>query len=58
LKNAGDGTMFYDRDYNIIVAKVGGKWKKVPVEELPEGHPLRDPDGGKKNAGHSRPPER
>ena len=58
LKNAGDGTMFYDRDYNIIVAKVGGKWKKVPVEELPEEHPLRDPDGGKKNAGHSRPPER
>lgn len=52
LKNAGDGTMFYDRDYNIIVAKVGGKWKKVPVEELPEGHPLR---GAGRRQGSRRP---
>lgn len=58
LKNAGDGTMFYDRDYNIIVAKVGGKWKKVPVEELPEGHPLRGADDGRKAAVQPRPPVR
>lgn len=41
LKKAGNGTMFYDSDYDIIVVKVGGKWKKLPVEELPEGHPLK-----------------
>ena len=50
--------MFYDRDYNIIVAKVGGKWKKVPVEELPEGHPLRGADDGREAAVQPRPPVR
>ena len=42
LKKAGNGTMFYDKDYDIVLIKVGGKWKKLPVEELPEGHPLSE----------------
>lgn len=40
LKKAGNGTMFYDKDNDIIVVKVGGKWKKLPVEDLPANHPL------------------
>jgi len=36
LKNGGDGTMFYDKDNNIVAIKVAGKWKKLKVEELPE----------------------
>ncbi|GAB2765740.1 hypothetical protein GCM10027275_04020 [Rhabdobacter roseus] len=37
LKNSGDGTMFYDKDNNIVVIKVEGKWMKVAVEPLPAG---------------------
>ena len=42
--------MFYDKDYDIIVVKVGGKWKKLPVEELPEGHPLKEENSAKDSA--------
>lgn len=37
LKEGGDGTMFYDKDHNIVVIKVNGEWMKVAVEPLPEG---------------------
>lgn len=36
LKQAGNGTMFYDKDRNIVVIKVDGKWMKLVVEALPE----------------------
>jgi hypothetical protein len=36
LKGGGNGTMFYDKDRNIVVVKVDGKWMKVTVEALPE----------------------
>lgn len=37
LKEGGDGTVFYDRDRDIVVIKIKGKWMKVAVEALPEG---------------------
>ena len=37
LKNAKNGTMFYDKDNDIVVVKVGGKWRKVVTEDLPAG---------------------
>lgn len=37
LKEGGDGTLFYDKDHNIVVIKVNGEWMKVAVEPLPEG---------------------
>lgn len=37
LRDSGDGTMFYDKDRNIVVIKVDGKWMKLVVEDLPEG---------------------
>lgn len=36
LKDSGNGTMFYDKDRNIVVIKVDGKWMKLVVEELPK----------------------
>ncbi|MBK7132004.1 MAG: hypothetical protein IPH69_04015 [Bacteroidales bacterium] len=36
LKTSGDGTMFYDKDNNIVVIKINGKWMKLMVEPLPE----------------------
>ena len=36
LRDGGDGTMFYDKDRNIVVIRVDGKWMKLVVEELPE----------------------
>jgi len=36
LKTSGDGTMFYDKDNNIVVIKINGKWMKLIVEPLPE----------------------
>jgi len=36
LKGGGNGTMFYDKDHNIVVIKVDGKWMKVVVEPLPK----------------------
>lgn len=35
LKGSGNGAMFYDKDRNIVVIKVDGKWMKVTVEPLP-----------------------
>ena len=37
LKGSGNGTMFYDKDHNIVVIKVDGKWMKIVVEPLPKG---------------------
>src|SRR5690606_16212972 len=36
LKEGGDGTLFYDKDRDIIVVKVSGVWMKHCVQELPE----------------------
>lgn len=36
LKESGDGTIFYDYDNQIVVIKIGGKWMKLKVEELPK----------------------
>jgi len=36
LKGGGDGTIFYDKDNNILVVKINGQWMKVLVEPLPE----------------------
>ncbi len=36
LKESGDGTMFYDKDNNIVVIKVNGQWMKLAVEPLPD----------------------
>ena len=36
LKGSGDGTMFYDKDRNIVVIKIAGKWMKMKVEALPD----------------------
>ncbi len=36
LKESGDGTLFYDKDRNIVVIKVAGKWMKMVVEQLPD----------------------
>ena len=37
LKEGGDGTIFYDKDHNIVVIKINGTWMKLAVEPLPEG---------------------
>ena len=37
IKNAKNGAMFYDKDNDIVVVKVGGKWRKVVTEDLPAG---------------------
>lgn len=37
LKESGDGTIFYDKDNDIVVIKIDGNWMKVVVEKLPEG---------------------
>ena len=36
LEGSGNGTMFYDKENNIVVIKVDGKWMKVVVEPLPK----------------------
>lgn len=36
LKESENGTMFYDKDNNIVVIKVNGEWMKLMVEKLPE----------------------
>lgn len=36
LNGSGDGTIFYDKDNNILVVKINGQWMKVLVEPLPE----------------------
>lgn len=37
LKESEDGTIFYDKDNDIVVIKINGEWKKLAVEALPEG---------------------
>lgn len=37
LKESGDGTLFYDKDNNIVVIKINGQWMKMAVEPLPGG---------------------
>jgi hypothetical protein len=37
LKESGDGTLFYDKDHNMVVIKINGTWMKLAVEPLPEG---------------------
>lgn len=39
LKNAKDGTLYYDKDKKIVVIKIDGKWNKVMVEPL-DGYDL------------------
>ncbi len=36
LKGGGNGTMFYDKDRNMVVIKVDGQWMKMSVEPLPK----------------------
>lgn len=36
LKESEDGTIFYDKDHNIVVIKINGQWMKVVVEPLPD----------------------
>jgi hypothetical protein len=36
LKESGDGTIFYDKDRDMVVIKIAGKWMKLAVEPLPE----------------------
>ena len=36
LKGSGDGTLFYDKDHNIVVIKIAGKWMKMVVQQLPD----------------------
>lgn len=36
LKNAEDGTIFYDKDHDIVVIKMKGEWRKLATEPLPE----------------------
>ncbi|WP_236972797.1 hypothetical protein [Membranihabitans marinus] len=36
LKDSEDGTIFYDKDNDIVVIKIKGKWMKLAVEPLPE----------------------
>ena len=36
LKNADDGSMFYDKDNHIVVIKVEGEWMRLRVEPLPD----------------------
>ncbi len=36
LKESGDGTVFYDKDNNIVVIKINGEWRKLVTEPLPE----------------------
>ncbi|MEA5139431.1 hypothetical protein [Arcicella rigui] len=37
LKNAKDGTMFYDKENHIVVIKVNGVWMQMLVQALPKG---------------------
>jgi len=37
LKESGDGTMFYDKDNDLVVIKVNGEWMRVIVKPLPKG---------------------
>jgi len=34
LKGSGDGALFYDKNQDIVVIKVAGKWMKMVVEQF------------------------
>lgn len=36
LKDSEDGTVFYDKDNDIVVIKIKGAWRKLVTEPLPE----------------------
>ncbi len=36
LEEGGDGTIFYDKDHDIVVIKISGEWMKLQVEPLPD----------------------
>jgi len=36
LKEGGDGTMFYDKDNDIVVIKINGEWMRLAVKRLPK----------------------
>ena len=36
LRDGGDGTMFYDKDNDIVVIKVNGVWMQLRVKKLPK----------------------
>jgi hypothetical protein len=36
LKEGGDGTMFYDKDNDIVVIKIYGEWMRLAVKPLPK----------------------
>lgn len=36
LSEGGDGTLFYDKDHDIVVIKINGAWMKLAVEPLPK----------------------
>ena len=36
LKNSGDGTVFYDKDNDIVVIKIQGEWMRLKTEPLPD----------------------
>jgi len=36
LEEGGDGSMFYDKDHDIVVIKINGEWMKMKVEPLPD----------------------
>lgn len=37
LKDSEDGTMFYDKDHDIVVIKVAGEWRQLETRALPKG---------------------
>ncbi len=43
VKNAADGSLFYDSDIGAVVVKVRGKWMKLPVEPLGNDYPHNAP---------------
>ena len=36
LKESEDGTIFYDKDHDMVVIKIDGAWMKLVVESLPD----------------------
>ncbi len=37
LKDSEDGTIFYDKENQLVAIKIDGRWMKLAVEPLPEG---------------------
>ncbi len=36
LKNSEDGTIFYDKDNDIVVIKIKGEWRQLETKPLPK----------------------